>query len=84
MTLTENVKCTVEQKSEMFCETHSAYGLAQAYNLSSKSLTQTHQLHYLALRTSFPDTFTSYRKTSVFFKLSNFTLVEFLTSPAKI
>jgi len=34
---------------------------------------QTHQLHYLASRTSFSDTVTSYRQTTVLLKLSNFT-----------
>jgi len=43
----------------------------QAYKLSSKLPTQTHQLDYLASRTSFYVTITSYRKH------------HFYTSPAK-
>ena len=53
-------------------------------NLSSKLPTQTHQLHYPASRTSFPDTITSCRKTAVVLKLSNATSAEFFTSTAKI
>jgi len=41
--------------------------------------TQTHQLHYLISRTLFSDSITSYRKTSVVLKLSNFTFAEFFT-----
>jgi len=50
------------------------------YNVSSKLLTQTHQLHYRASRTSSSDTIMSYRKISVPLKRSNVTFTEFFTS----
>jgi len=73
-----------------FYETHTAYrwfcltllGI-QTDNLSSKLPVKTHQLHYPASRTSFSDTITSYRKTSVLLKLCNVAFAEFLTSIAK-
>jgi len=48
--MAEDVKCTIDQRSQSFCETHIAYGsflAVQAYRLSSKLPTRTHQLHYL-------------------------------------
>jgi len=74
-----------------FYEIHAAYRLAlihsiavQTNNLSSKLLTQAHQLHNPASRTSFSDTITSCRKTAVVLKLSNVTFAEFFTSTAEI
>jgi len=52
--------------------------------ICSKVPTQTHQLHYLASRTRFSDTITSYRKMSVLLKQSNLNFAEFFTSRDKI
>jgi len=74
-----------------FYETHVAYRLAlihsiavQTDNLSSKLLTNTHQMHHPASRTSFSDTIMSCRKTAVVLKLSKVNFAEFFTLTAKI
>jgi len=55
----------------------------QAYNLRSKVPTQTHQLPYLTSRTSFSDTFMSYKKHGSI-ETKHFTFSELFTSLAKI
>ena len=56
------------------------------YNLSSKLVTQTHQLHYQLQERHFPTLFTirSCEKTAVALKLSNVTFAGFFASTAKI
>jgi len=56
----------------------------QTYNLSSKLPTQTHQLHYLASRTSPYGTITQYKKNSSFIETEQRYLCRVLTATAKI
>ena len=91
--LTANVTCSVEQRVKLYTKPPLpvfwfwfAPLAVQAYNLSSKLLKQTHQLHYLPSRTWSSDTIgiTLCRKTEVLLKLSNGTIAEFFPSTAKI
>jgi len=70
--LNKEVKPSTKPLLPMGCHWFTLFAV-EGYTLNSELPTQTHQLHHCSSRTSFSDTITSYRKTSVLLKLSNVT-----------
>jgi len=90
--MTANVMCTVEQRSQTFYETHIAHRLALIQSTCSSSLRfelqiahalQTRQLRYLFKNFIFRYCYVI-QKASVLLKLSNFTVQSFSLHPLLI